>query len=186
MKTTTNPVAIQSQKWIVSSLLDLMKIQDYPKISIKDIAKYADLDRRTFYRNFQSKEDVLSSYIKDICDEYIAALSAEKSPSTFLTAKTYFLICQKHLEFLVLVKNQGLLGFLLLKYNEFMPNLQQQNGSDDFKDYYGNNISYLYAFNNGGFWNLSIQWILDGAIQSPEEMANIVCKIVQGMSECRF
>lgn len=186
MKTSANPIAIQSQKWIVSSLLDLMKTQAYDKISIKDIAEHADLDRRTFYRNFCSKEDVLGAYIKGMCDEYIEALSIENNPSTFLTAKTYFSMCEKHLAFLNLLKEQGLLEFLLIKYNESIPSLLQQHILQDFKAYYGNHIAFLYAFTNGGFWNLSIQWLLDGATQSPEEMAHIVCKIVQGMSACRF
>ncbi|WP_058303306.1 TetR/AcrR family transcriptional regulator [Gorillibacterium timonense] len=186
MKTTENPIAVQSQKWLVSSLLDLMNTQNYSKITIKDLAKHADLDRRTFYRNFQSKEDVLCFYIRGMCDEYIEALSHEQNPSTFLAAKTYFSICRKHLEFFNLLLKQGLLGFLLLKFDEFMPSLQQQNLSQDLKHYYGEDISYLYAFNNGGFWNMSIQWIRNGSIQTPEEMANIVCKIVHGMSECGF
>lgn len=183
MKGTENPIALQSQKWIVLSLLNLMKTEDYSKISIKDIAKSADLDRRTFYRNFQSKEDVLCFYIKGMCDEYIDSLSREQNPTTFLAAKTYFSICLKHLDFFNLLKDQGLLGLLLLKFDEFMPSLQQQNVSQDLKNYYGGNISYLYAFNNGGFWNMSIQWIRNGSNQSPEEMAEIICKIIHGMSE---
>lgn len=56
---TNNPVAIQSQKWLVTALLDLMKEKPYNKITIKEIAEKADLDRSTFYRNINSKEAVL-------------------------------------------------------------------------------------------------------------------------------
>lgn len=186
MKETENPIALKSKKWIVEALFKLMEEKEYIHITVKDIAKRADLDRRTFYRNFQDKDDVLCFYIKGMCIEYIDALKLIKNPSTFLTAKTYFMICLNHLTFLGLLNKCGLLGFLLTKQNEFMPKLQQRDLSPDIKAFYGDNLEYLYAFNNGGFWNLSIYWIQNGSIQTPDEMAAIVCKIIRGMSECSY
>lgn len=184
MKETVNPIALQSKKWIVASLFDLMEEYKYSEITITDISKYAGLDRRTFYRNFRSKEDVICSYIKEMCNEYISMLRKESTPSTFLTAKTYFMLCLKHLDFISLMNKHELLGFLLTKYNEYMPSLQVRDISPEMVEYYGDDLAYLYAFNNGGFWNLSIQWVQSGAVQTPSEMADVVCKIVRGMSEC--
>lgn len=59
---TNNPIALQSQKWIIQALLDLMQIMNYDKISVSEICRKAQLDRRTFYRNFDSKNDVLEQY----------------------------------------------------------------------------------------------------------------------------
>lgn len=55
----SNPTALQSQQWIVESLIVLMKEKDYHKITIMDICKRADLSRQTFYNVFQTKEEIL-------------------------------------------------------------------------------------------------------------------------------
>lgn len=54
-----NPTALQSQQWIINSLLDLMKEKEYQQITIRDICKKADLSRQTFYNIFEQKEDIL-------------------------------------------------------------------------------------------------------------------------------
>ena len=50
-----NPLTVQSKQWILEALLKLMEEKDYEKITIKELTARADLDRKTFYRNFRSK-----------------------------------------------------------------------------------------------------------------------------------
>ena len=63
-KKEKNPIAERSKKWIVSALLKLMKTKPYEEITVQEISDEADLVRRTFYRNFTSKNAILS-YISD-------------------------------------------------------------------------------------------------------------------------
>ena len=63
MLQSDNPIARQSQRWIIQALLNLMEKMEYDKITVTEICRNADLDRRTFYRNFDSKNDVLEAYI---------------------------------------------------------------------------------------------------------------------------
>ena len=55
----SNPTALQSQQWIMASLIALMEEKPYSQITISDICKKADLSRQTFYNVFDQKEDVL-------------------------------------------------------------------------------------------------------------------------------
>lgn len=64
---TQNPVALQSQKWLVEALLALMREKPYRDIKIKDITNKAQVDRSTFYRNFSSKEDILNFTCSATC-----------------------------------------------------------------------------------------------------------------------
>lgn len=59
MYSGNNPIAIRSQECLSDALLDLMKENDYSKISIKDICGAAGLSRQTFYQFFNSKDDVI-------------------------------------------------------------------------------------------------------------------------------
>ena len=73
MNNTKNPTALQSQRWILQALLDTMEEKNYDKITVSEICRTAELDRRTFYRNFNSKQEVLEQYIEQLCREYMAA-----------------------------------------------------------------------------------------------------------------
>ena len=44
---------------IVISMLDLLKVKDFDKISIIEIIEHAGVSRNSFYRNFKSKEKLL-------------------------------------------------------------------------------------------------------------------------------
>jgi AcrR family transcriptional regulator len=60
----------QSKHWLVESLLDLLKQESYQKITVKAIALNADLSRRTFYRFFKNKDDLLKYYGICLINEY--------------------------------------------------------------------------------------------------------------------
>lgn len=74
MYSTQNPIAKQSQQWLVIALLDLMDEKTYTSISVKEISKKADLNRSTFYRNFNSKEELLNYHLDILMQEYIDKL----------------------------------------------------------------------------------------------------------------
>jgi len=59
----TNPIAIQSREWLTNALLVLMEEKEFKNISITEIATKADLSRRTFYRIFETKEDMYTTRI---------------------------------------------------------------------------------------------------------------------------
>ena len=54
-----------------SSLIKFDGKKEYDKITVTEICRIADLDRRTFYRNFNSKNDVLEEYIRLLGEEYL-------------------------------------------------------------------------------------------------------------------
>lgn len=56
-----------------------MEEKDYDKITVKEMTKKADLDRSTFYRNFNSKEDVLYLYFNNLAEEYTKRLRNTKA-----------------------------------------------------------------------------------------------------------
>lgn len=63
-KKQTNTVALQSQKWIANSLIRLLEKNSFSEITVTQICLEAELVRKTFYRNFETKEDILH-YILD-------------------------------------------------------------------------------------------------------------------------
>jgi Transcriptional regulator len=171
-----NPISIQSKKMIIKALLDLLSVKSFNEITITEIAEKAQLARRTFYRNFDSKEDVLNLYVKNLCIEYIKLLKEEETLNISNVAKVYFTFWGKHLKFLTLMEKNDLLYVLLQKYNHYLPMIHRKFKKVERHD--NDVLEYILHFSAGGFWNVLIKWIKNGAKQSPSEMASIVSIIV--------
>ena len=73
-----NPIAEQSRQWLMQSLLDLMSQKDYARITVTEIAEHALLSRRTFYRIFDSKEQVLQQCFLERCEDYITYFQKDR------------------------------------------------------------------------------------------------------------
>lgn len=78
MNDSNNPSAIRSRKQITGALLSLMEKYPYEEISVKQIVLETDLVRKTFYRNFKSKDDVLRTHIRAILREYFDIVNNAK------------------------------------------------------------------------------------------------------------
>ncbi|MGI6536681.1 MAG: TetR/AcrR family transcriptional regulator [Eggerthellaceae bacterium] len=60
----TNPKALQSMKRIEDALVKLMQETPYENVSVTAICKEAGISRPTFYKNFNDKDEVISSIFK--------------------------------------------------------------------------------------------------------------------------
>ena len=66
----TNKTALQSQRMMADALLELMKEHSFPRITITQICDRAGVGRKTFYRNFELKEDVIAFRLDELCAVY--------------------------------------------------------------------------------------------------------------------
>ena len=64
MENTDNQ-KIQSKDLIVQSLLYLMKKKSFHEIKITEICRKAGVSRLSYYRNFESKEDIVLFYFNN-------------------------------------------------------------------------------------------------------------------------
>ncbi|CUS26877.1 Putative transcriptional regulator [Paucilactobacillus oligofermentans DSM 15707 = LMG 22743] len=75
MKNKGNAKSQYSKQQILNALLVIMDNKPIYKITIKEICDYALISRKTFYRNFDTKIDVLSIEVDKIVKEYLNRLS---------------------------------------------------------------------------------------------------------------
>ena len=67
---TTEKAALQQRK-LEACLLSVMQDKPYSAITVSSLCEQTDLSRKTFYRLFESKQDVLDSLIDRTLREYI-------------------------------------------------------------------------------------------------------------------
>lgn len=100
-----------------------MEEEEYDKISVTRICSRAGLDRRTFYRNFDSKNDVLEQYIRLLGEEYISIYTAIEKPDRYTAAKVFFEFWSRHLDFIRNIKKCGLNDFIFQRFEHFTKNI---------------------------------------------------------------
>ena len=59
---------------IRKAYLDLINTKDSDKISVAEIARMANIDRKTFYLHYESPKDILIELLKEKVDELLEAL----------------------------------------------------------------------------------------------------------------
>ena len=74
--------------YITEALLSLLEKKEYKDISITEICKKAGVTRMSFYRNFESREDILFKKVRNVTDSFLkeSAISYKND-----TASEYFL-----------------------------------------------------------------------------------------------
>lgn len=182
MNNTENPIALQSKKWIMESLIDLMNKKTFQEITISEVASHADLGRRTFYRNFTSKEDVLESYLRDLIEKFIEYLSAYETLTPKICLYQILKLCNDNKIFLAGLNKSKMLGFLLEQWNVLLPTIHQMmiDKIPNFPNQHNETaLAYTLAFNTGGVWNVVLKWISTDMKQTPEEITTIVMDLIK-------
>ena len=145
----------------------------YEEITVKRIILDTDLVRKTFYRNFKSKDDVLDSIIDKAIDEYTDALvSTTDDPLTVI-----FDFCKLNKELFSLLQKNSMLYLLLLKLNEKIPQISRTTDPD--KNPFVKLMSdlepdYLIALNIGAIWNIISLWLERGMKEDPSEIRHLI------------
>lgn len=177
-KNKGNPVSDRSKQLMEDTLLRLMKTENYSEISVQEITDNACLSRRTFYRNFETKDDILKGWVNKIWSEYEASIRQTKDLSLPHVAFVFFSVMLPHVESLQLVSRQNLLPLLLTKVDELLPpTFQEIKGP--LLHFTDETISYALAFSTGGFMRLLPRWLESKPLKTPEGMSLIVRNIIE-------
>ena len=166
---------MQSKAWIVESFFDLLSVKPLHAITISEITENAELDRRTFYRHFKTKEDVISYSIHEASKLYEEVIGDNVGCDNYVVAKAFFEVCVTIKGTLLILYKQNLLHLLLPDFNLIFTKFQEQFAEPE--ELRMENREYLLAYNIGGFWNLLIKWLADDCRKSPAQMAEIVKKV---------
>ena len=153
--------------YISDSLLLLMAKMDYADITIGEITDKAGVNRSTYYRNFESKEDIVEYYLTThIMYEYLDDYkkSHERSPERYL--RTILDCFYRHKNELLLIHKNGLSYLLLNVLNKVFEEKLGQEALTLAERYRQN-------FHIGGIYNFSHLWFSSGMEETPEIMTKI-------------
>ena len=166
-----NPSAMLSKELIIESLLDMLAVKPLYSISISEIAENANVDRRTFYRHFKSKDDVISYCIHRVSKQYEEIILQYNINDTYSFAKAIFETLEIMKEILQILYKQNLLDLFLTNFEIIYEKYQYQYTAPEILKL--ENIDYIMPYWKGGFTNIVKKWIVDGCLYSPNKMGKI-------------
>ena len=168
--------SIQSSEWIYTALKDLMSEKDFSKITITDIVNKANLGRTTFYRNFDSIDDVL----KMKCDEkfnefrqYCISYYKENdvADKSFLTPfLKYWYENSEIIELLIKANRETIIKDCLTEEVKFFINSSSINKDTIISAH----INYFIAMIVSNSISILTEWINNDKNIPPDELANII------------
>ena len=158
----THPANIFVCECITQSLFRLMKRKQYHKITVTDIVREAGVSRNSFYRNFQSVEEIITQFLEQKTSKWWSEFIAypDRYPHVISEMFYHFLDMREEIH---LLYHAGL-SHLLMEHIVVCEKLSQ---TGEIKN------TYQIAFMSGGLCGLVNEWILRGMKESPEEMEHI-------------
>lgn len=167
----------QSARMIEDALFDLMHEKEFEKITVSEIVKRADVARRTFYRLYGAKEDVLHGYFAKLCGNYKCMYPALKTYDVRQVAEDFFGFWYMHRELLLLLHKCGLEEMLYGRIRRVSAEVVG-NRVEDGALKSDEELKYFACYSTGGFLMLLDCWIRDGMKEKPEEYAGKVSRIL--------
>lgn len=149
---------------ITNSMLKFLKDRPIAEISISEICQDAAVGRTSFYRNFETKEDIIKNHIRTLMTRWQEAYEADSRGSNAELYGSLFAYLKEYDDFFLLLKKRGLLYLFLEVYKE-------RNGASAEDD---NMWAYTKSFIAYGTYGWIEEWINRGMQESAEGMAKML------------
>ena len=154
-----------TRECIEAALVLLMKDSDFASISITDIIKRAGVSRSSYYRNFSSKEEILTNIFDGAAATIVNALSEDLVSQNMISSyRTLFEKVRERRRFFEIILMADLADKFQMTVNE---KYLQAIDTTSAPEYY-RLLSWI-----GSIFNIIFGWIRREFRETPEEMAHI-------------
>ena len=173
VRESTQKKNTMTRECIFSALLILMEKKPYEEITITDITKKAGVSRMSYYRLYESKDDILEQRFREIYKEGMERMQEAQIADKYQFVTQLFRIAEKNhvlIEALLHAHLHDLVQKNLIQYctylAEYIFHLDMESQKTDY---------WIYMV-SGKFSMLIARWIEKGRQEPPEEMADFSTK----------
>ncbi len=145
---------------ITEALLRLMRQKSFSKITVSEITQLAGVARVSFYRNYESKEDILVQKLNEAALAWFGQLVKDADSDIVLGLFEHSLEMK---EIALLVYRHNLSHLLLKNINDCVGSKPDNTAEE----------AYRNAYLAGSMFGVLDEWIRRGMITSPETMSRI-------------
>ena len=155
---------------ITKALFQLMHQKRFSDITITELIRTAGVARVSFYRNYDSKEDVLLTLIEDILEQFRSTIDCnEANYYTYDNIHRSFEYFKRYGDFVLDLYQFGYGSILLEKLNQFHEEVAGTMPNSSVEKY----KLYMYM---GAFFNTAVRWLQNGAKECEEDITDMFCR----------
>jgi len=162
MNTTNGNIAKQSRKMFIKALFQVMKQYDFHEITVTQLAQEADLSRKTFYRLYKKKEEILSDFFHEVYEECFAYIKKKGVHHYWEVVQVYFDYWEGKKELLLLLKKHNLLYCFSEFSYQYSFSIFEFVRTKKVKAAFEPLLPYLLSYSLGGMQSLLIKWVEEG------------------------
>lgn len=149
-------------EYITETLLEILTEKTLNEISISELTDKANVSRVSFYRNFNSKNEIIEKYLYTITNNFI-----NEYDISYLNTELqeYITILFNHLyqfkDFAIVLNNNNMLHLIKNQFDRI------------FESKYKKTLEpYQLYFISGGLYNIYYHWLINGCPETPQELSN--------------
>ena len=159
-----------TRECIEAALVLLMKDHDFQSISITDIIRKAGVSRSAYYRNYTSKEDILTNIFHRAAEAIVEALSEPMTQQNMF--RCYHALFTK--------VYSGKVMFEIIEKAGMVYTFQSAINEKYLSVISGQSIDQYYRVLSwiGSVFNIIFGWVSRNYLESPERMAEICCSLL--------
>ncbi len=179
MEKGKNESAKLTQECIATALMMLMESKDYDDISVTELTEKAGVSRMAYYRNYESKDDILINYLLDLGAELFDMLSKREfvSLNDLIVRVGLFLQSNYGVALACVKTGQGerLLEKIMEKIFSAYPEISGNTENE-----------YRTAFYVGAILGVFKKWFSHQMEESVYEISDIICRLIDSDSAEKF
>lgn len=163
---------------VFTAFMRLLENKAFGEITVTEITKVAGVSRAAFYRNYESKEDILNFYLKDMFQELLLQLQALENKSKLSRTKLFFSYFKAHSGFIQTLIKAELLHIFYEQFRLYVLN---------FFDTQTNKLSksplfeaYLPQYIASGLFGVLVEWVKAGTIESVDDITQFMFEVTGG------
>lgn len=149
---------------IAKAFFSLLETRSFDEIAVTEITNKAKVSRMAYYRNFNSKLEILEYYLAQIFEAMSKGLGEDIDFWTVEYGRIYYHFMKEHRDSILLLERLGFSGLILNNFNatnEELAGDMPRNSIERYKLYYAAGASF----------NAMIHWLKGGCKESIEDMA---------------
>lgn len=156
---------------ITKALFQLMHEKSFSDISISELTRAAGVARVSFYRNYDSKEDVLVTLIEDVLEQFRDTIDWNDTDyytyGNIYRSIAYF---EEYGDFVLDLYQFGYGSILLEKLNRFHEDIAGTMPNGSIERYQ----LYMYM---GALFNTVIMWLQNGKKEDKGDITRMFCTV---------
>lgn len=152
---------------ITATLLQLMRNKSISEISVSEIIAGAGVARASFYRNYATKESVITTLISDVLEQYREGVQLDgENFYTYENVRRSFEYFSRYANQVLDLHHFGYGSIILEMLNQFHEEIAGNMPSKSIERY----RLYIYI---GSLYNTAMMWLQGGQKESIEEVTNL-------------